>query len=156
MLNVNIPGYKTINAEHLVLDFNGTIAVDGLLLEGVAEKLISLSSLLHIHILTADTFGTVENQMRNLPVMIKKLDPNDQDSQKSEYVKKIGPERVIAAGNGRNDLLMLSVSSLGIGIIQDEGACSQIFTSSDVICKTIIDALLLLINPGRLIATLRN
>ncbi len=34
MLRIDIPGYKIIKAEHLVLDFNGTMAIDGRLIDG--------------------------------------------------------------------------------------------------------------------------
>ena len=34
MITVNIPGYRKIELEHLVLDHNGTLACDGKLLEG--------------------------------------------------------------------------------------------------------------------------
>ncbi|HDS06024.1 MAG TPA: ATPase P, partial [Bacteroides sp.] len=59
MIEIEIPGYKTIHAEHLVLDFNGTLAVDGHLIDGVADQLFRLSADLEVHVLTADTFGTV-------------------------------------------------------------------------------------------------
>lgn len=156
MLKFEIPGFKTIIAEHLVLDFNGTLAVDGHLIRGIVENLIRLSSVLKVHILTADTFGTVEKELEGLPVILKILEASGQDRQKSDYVKTLGADSVISIGNGRNDILMLRESSLGIGVIQDEGACSQIINSTHVICNSISDALQLLNYPGRLIATLRN
>ena len=36
MIEIDIPGYKTLHLEHLVLDYNGTLAVDGVLIDGVA------------------------------------------------------------------------------------------------------------------------
>lgn len=49
------------------------------------------------------------------------LEPAGQDQQKLKYVKDLGSSHVIAIGNGKNDLLMLRESALGIGIIQAEG-----------------------------------
>ena len=46
-----------VTFEHLVMDVNGTLAVDGQLLDGVAEKVVSLRNRLTIHLLTADTHG---------------------------------------------------------------------------------------------------
>ncbi len=37
MLTVSIPGRETLELNYLVLDYNGTIAVDGALLPGVAD-----------------------------------------------------------------------------------------------------------------------
>ena len=156
MIKIDIPGYKIINAKHLVLDYNGTIAVDGLVMKDVPELLVKLSAHLNIHVLTADTFGTVQKELKELPIIIKILEPAKQDKQKLNYVKNLGLPNVIAIGNGKNDLLMLKKSVLSIGIIQTEGAFSPILNTTHVICTNIIDALSLLINPKRLSATLRN
>jgi soluble P-type ATPase len=156
MIKIDIPGSRKIDAEHLVLDFNGTIAIDGKFIDGVLGKIVQVSENLNIHVLTADTFGTVLNELKDLPVTIKILEPTQQDLQKLDYVKNLGWSHVIAIGNGKNDHLMLRESALSIGIIQTEGAYSQIIYDTQVICTSINDALSLLINPKRLIATLRN
>ena len=156
MLKIDIPEFKIINAEHLVLDFNGTIAIDGLFIEGVIGKLVQISANLHVHVLTADTFHTVQNELRGLPITIKILDSAEQDKQKLQYVKNLGSDNVIAIGNGKNDVLMLKESALSIGIIQAEGAFSQVLNCTQIVCTSITDALSLLINSKRLLATLRN
>jgi soluble P-type ATPase len=51
MIEVTIPGYKTLQFKHLVLDYNGTLAVDGELLPGVKEALKGLSEELQVHIM---------------------------------------------------------------------------------------------------------
>jgi soluble P-type ATPase len=84
------------------------------------------------------------------------LDSAEQDKQKLQYVKKLGSESVIAIGKGKNDVLMLKETALSIGIIQVEGAFTQIINCSQIICTSVIDALSLLINPKRLLSTLRN
>jgi soluble P-type ATPase len=156
MIKIDIPGSRTIEAEHLVLDFNGTIAIDGRFIDGVLGLLVQVSANLKVHVLTADTFGTVQNELKGLPVCIKIIEPGQQIQQKLDYVNSLGSSHVIAIGNGKNDHLMLRESALSIGIIQAEGAYSQIFFDTQIICSSINDALSLLINPKRLIATLRN
>lgn len=156
MIEIEIPGDKTIHATHLVLDFNGTLAVDGRLIEGVADRLVRLSEDLEVHVLTADTFGTVRKELSGQPVTLKVIDPAGQDRQKADYVRMLGADRVIAIGNGRNDELMLRESALGIGVIQAEGAYAPILNISQVVCTSVTDALDLLLKPGRLAATLRN
>ena len=46
MLTITIPGQDALHLEHLVLDFNGTLASDGVLLDGVAELLQRLATTL--------------------------------------------------------------------------------------------------------------
>ena len=127
MLKIEIPEFKMITAEHLVLDFNGTLAIDGLFIEGAIGQLVQISANLNVHVLTADTFSTVQNELRGLPIAIKILETAGQDKQKLNYVKNLGSDNVIAIGNGKNDVLMLKESALSIGIIQAEGTFSQVF-----------------------------
>lgn len=58
-ITVEIPGYQKLQLQYLILDYNGTIALDGRLQEGVAERLKQISEKLEICIVTADTHGTV-------------------------------------------------------------------------------------------------
>jgi len=156
VLTLDIPGRKPFKAEHLVLDYNGTLAVDGCIIQGVADRLKKLSSVIRVHVLTADTFGTAEKELRGIPVILQVIEKENQASQKLNYVTDLGPDKVISIGNGRNDILMLKGSALSIGVIQAEGAYSQIINNVQIICTSIIDALSLLTNENRLIATLRN
>ena len=39
MLTVKIPGREELVLNHLVLDYNGTIAEDGAIIAGIAERL---------------------------------------------------------------------------------------------------------------------
>ena len=57
MIEIAVPGYKTIWIKHIVLDYNGTIAVDGVLVPGVKTALNALAEKVQVHVLTADTFG---------------------------------------------------------------------------------------------------
>ena len=63
MIKIEIPGRETIEIEHVVLDYNGTIALDGQLIAGAARRIRELSrSCARIYVLTADTYGTVRAQ----------------------------------------------------------------------------------------------
>src|SRR6056297_1864688 len=113
MLEIKIPGYKTLNIQHLVLDFNGTIAKEGKLIEGVKEKLDKISGIIEVHILTADTFGTVRNQFSGNEINIEIIDENQRSiDYKKEFIKSLGKESVIAIGNGNNDSKMLKTAEL--------------------------------------------
>ena len=114
MIRIDIPGAKSLCLTKLVLDFNGTLALDGALLKGVIEKIRRLSNVLEIHILTSDTFGTVKSQCETLPVQIRILQTNSHVTEKADYVCQLGKEQVVAIGNGANDFHMLQEAALGI------------------------------------------
>lgn len=156
MIQVKIPGRDTLNLEILILDFNGTLALDGNMFESVKDSLIRLSPFLKIHILTSDTYGTVEHQCQGLPVHIKVLESLDHTSEKADYLRQFNTQEIIAIGNGANDHLMLKRAHLGIGIIGFEGASVQALLSADLVVNKIEDAFGLLIEPQRLKATLRR
>jgi len=54
-----------------------------------------------------------------------------------------------------NDRLMLEKSALSVAVIGDEGASFKAVSSSDIVIKNINDAFELILNPKRLIASLR-
>jgi len=39
LIQIDIPGLGALSLQHLVLDYNGTIAFDGSLIQGVEKKL---------------------------------------------------------------------------------------------------------------------
>jgi soluble P-type ATPase len=155
LLEISIPGYGTLQLEHLVLDYNGTLAVDGVLLPGVAEMLCRLSEQLAIHIVTADTFGKAREALSGIPCKLAILPEGNQVAAKLEYLQKLGPERCAAIGNGRNDRLMIEHAALGIAVMQAEGTATETLLAAKVAAPDIRAALGLLLHPLRLSATLR-
>jgi soluble P-type ATPase len=156
MIEITIPGYGTLPLDHLVLDYNGTLACDGELLDGVKPSLERLAASLRVHVLTADTFGKAKSRLAGIPCDVSILPVDHQDRGKLAYVEKLGPWGCVAMGNGRNDHLMLKASALGIAVILAEGAAINTLTAADVVCTNIVSALQLLENPLRLTATLRS
>ena len=156
MICVSIPDFGDLELHHLVSDYNGTLALDGVLLDGVAERLARLANVITVHVITADTFGLAAQQLANLPVQLTITAPDDQASAKLRHVEALGAEHVVALGNGRNDRLMLAAASLGIALVQKEGGSAETVRNADVLSTSVLDALDLLINPNRLKATLRS
>ncbi|MBW1609165.1 MAG: ATPase P [Deltaproteobacteria bacterium] len=156
MIEIDIPGNKILQLEHLVLDYNGTLAFDGALIDGVKESLAELSQMLTVHVITADTFGSVKKALEDIDCNLALIPLDHQDVAKLEYVKKLGCEKTVSMGNGFNDQLMLRESALGVAVIQGEGAAFETLASADIVCTDIKSALSLLDNPLRLIATLRS
>ena len=156
MIEINVPGWGIRQIQHLVLDFNGCLACDGQMLPGVKERLAQLSIRLRLHVCTADTFGTVEQQLKTIDTQLTILPQNNQDQQKAELVTSLDPIHCAALGNGRNDVLMLKEAALGIGVIGPEGLWSGLVEACDVLCTQIGPALDLLLYSKRLTATLRR
>ena len=154
MFELDIPGFKLLQLENIVLDFNGTISHDGKLISEVADRLFELRENFAIFVVTADTFGTVKAQMKEL-ARIKILETTDHRDEKRSFVTQLGRDSVVAFGNGRNDVMMLKTASLGIAVCQGEGASSEVVQAADIVCKDIRDGLDLLRFPKRLLATLR-
>jgi soluble P-type ATPase len=155
MIPLDIPGGASVLLEHLVLDFNGTLACDGVLLPGVRERLERLSQAIQIHVVTADTFNRARAELAGVPCQLCVLGSGEQARAKLEYVQRLGAERTACIGNGRNDALMMDAVALGIAVIQAEGAAPQTLCAADVVVREIGDALDLLVQPKRLAATLR-
>jgi soluble P-type ATPase len=155
-MDITIPGYGRLRLQHLVMDYNGTLAVDGRLVDGVRKALIALSEELSLHVITADTFGKAAAELDGIPCKLGLLPADDQHIRKKDYVAALGKEQTVSIGNGRNDQLMLKISALGIAVILAEGIAAETLLASDVVCTSIIDALDLLRNPLRLTATLRS
>ena len=111
------------------------------------------SESLRITVLTADTFGTAAVQLNGLPVEVHVTQTG---AEKAKAVRAIGGEKVIAIGNGRNDLPMLEIAGLAIAVIGPEGAGAEMLRVADVVVNSVNDALDLVAHPLRLKATLRD
>ena len=155
-MELSIPGRGSYRIEHVVLDMNGTITVDGAVLDGVAPRLAELKSLVHVAVITADTHGGASKLRETLEVETVVLRPVRGAEQKAEFVRRLGADRCVAIGDGANDILMLSESALGICVVGREGASTAALAAADVVVTDIRDALDLLLKPMRLVATLRS
>jgi P-type E1-E2 ATPase len=156
MIELNIPGRGLVQLHHLVCDVNGTLAVDGQLLEGVKQRLFALRDRLTLHLLTADTHGKqgIIDQQLNLKAV--HIQPGEEDEQKTKYVQKLGAESVVAIGQGANDAGMLQAAALGICVFSAEGTAVKTLLAADMVVANIFEALALLEKPLRIVATLRK
>jgi soluble P-type ATPase len=157
MIEIDIPGFGPVRLEHLVSDFTGTLSCDGILLEGVAERIREISKHLSVDILTADTFKTASSELEGLPCTVHLLCNSftNLDDRKEKFVRELGPEGVVAFGNGMNDRKMLKAARLGIAVSGVEGCATDALMASDIHVSRVIDAFDLLLNPKRCKATLR-
>jgi P-type E1-E2 ATPase len=156
MITFDVPGVGAYQLQHLVIDVNGTLALDGQLLDGVTEKIATLREQLTIHLLTADTHGQQAMIDRQLGLTAIRISPGNETAQKAEYVRNLGDEQVVAIGQGANDAEMLGVARLGICVMSPEGVARETLLAADLIAPTILSALELLEKPMRIRASLRR
>jgi P-type E1-E2 ATPase len=156
MLTLEIPGWKTLNLEYLVLDVNGTLATDGEILPGIAPAVEQLKGSLIITLLTADTFGKGTQLAEALGVDLRVIPAGDEREHKLKYIHSLGEERVVSVGQGANDAWMLRDAGLGICVLSAEGTAVQTMLAADVLARDGMEALNLLLHPDRLKATLRR
>jgi P-type E1-E2 ATPase len=156
MIEITIPGRGVLRLEHLVCDVNGTLAVDGKLIEGVSRSLTTLRDRLDLHLITADTHRNQIVIDQQLGIAAERMQAENEVEQKSAFVRKLGSDGVIAIGQGANDAGMLKEAVLGICVLSREGSAISALLAADVVAPDILTALELLEKPIRLVATLRE
>jgi P-type E1-E2 ATPase len=156
VIEIKVPGRDVYRLEHLVLDVNGTIAVDGQLIEGVAERLTELRDSIQIHMVTADTRGRQGTIDAQLGMEATRVSPGNEAVQKAAFVTELGSEGVCAVGNGAIDAGMLREARLAVVVLGEEGLAVEALDAADVVVPHINAALDLLLAPLRLVASLRR
>ena len=156
MIELNIPGRGVIQLQHLVCDVNGTLAVDGQLIEGVKQRLSALGDRLTLHLLTANTHGKQDLIDHQLSIKAIRIQPGDEALMKEQYIKELGAGTCVAVGQGANDAGMLRAAVLGICVLSPEGSAVETLCAADLVVSNIFEALELLEKPLRIVATLRK
>ncbi len=154
-MDINIPGRNTLVVKHLVLDFNGTIAQDGVIIDGVRERIVEIANWLNVYVVTADTNGSVNQESEGLPLKVSIIGKENQLNEKKRFIQGLGSEGVIAIGNGVNDEWMFEEANLAIAVVGHEGCAFSSMMKSDIVVNHINDGLDLILKQNRLIATLR-
>ena len=153
---ISVPGWKDLKIEALVFDFNGTLATDGKLSDRTREALRELGSMYEVHILTSDTFGSVEEECCGLPVQVHRLASAHHAQEKRDFIESRFKGGVAAIGNGANDELMLEAADLGIVVISPEGCSPRALAKADIAVASIEHVFELFRKPKRIVATLRR
>jgi P-type E1-E2 ATPase len=151
-LTLTIPGAPVLRLQHLLLDFNGTIALDGRLIDGVAARLQQLGRVLDVEVLTGDTYGTVAQALHGLGLRHTVVRHGDD---KTARARALRPAGVAALGNGRNDVDMLRAATLGVAVLGPECSHALVLAAAQLVAPDIVAALDLFVQPQRLVAVLR-
>ncbi len=156
MLTLDIPGFGRLDLRYLVTDVNGTLAVDGRLQDGVAERLARLQERLEIYMLTANTHGRQHEIDAALHMQATIIPGGNEAAQKADFVRRLGAAHTVSLGQGANDAAMLEVAALGICLLSPEGTSKLSLLAADILVPDVQTALDLLLYPNRLKATLRR
>ena len=143
---------QNLDLKYLILDYNGTIACGGKLLN-LQTYFQALSKKYKLYILTGNTFSNLDDlkDLNDIEVVI-----TPDGLSKQAFIHKLGPDQCMAVGNGNIDVLMFQAAALSIAVIGCEGCSSKAILNSDLVTHSIEDAFSLLLEPNKLIATLRR
>lgn len=156
MIEIAVPGREPFQITSVVLDYNGTIAVDGKIPMELKPLLVKLRKLLPVFVLTADTYGSARAQCEPLGLQVRTFPQENAAVCKEEIVRELGGKNVACLGNGFNDISMFQAAGLGIAVLDGEGLCTSLLPHATVLCRSSAEALALLLNPKRVIADLRS
>lgn len=156
MIIYEIPGRGNIEIQNIIFDYNGTIAVDGQLIEGVKDLINQLSKSVNIYILTADTYGSVISECGDINGKVLTFPNENAGKSKREIVQNLGGDCTLCVGNGYNDIPMFNEAALSIAVIGGEGASGKLLVEADIVTRSILETLRILLNGNMIKATLRN
>jgi soluble P-type ATPase len=151
---IAVPGWGSIELENLALDLNGTLTESGDFIPGVVDYLERLKAKgFKVYVLSADTRGVLQQTFKLSPDIEAVVTETAED--KKRFVESIGAETTVCVGNGNIDVEMFKVARLSICTVQAEGATTKAVLHADIVVTHISHALGILLDPNKLIATLR-
>lgn len=163
MIEMDIPGRGVLRLEHLVFDVEGTLSIDGKFRDNLVRSLLNLKDRLTMHLITVDTYKKQDSIDRRLGVSAVRIQPGiseegarDEIEQKTQLVKELGAQHVVAIGQGANDAGMLNEAALGICVLSPEGSAVETLLAADIVVPDISSALDILTKPLRIVTTLRK
>ncbi len=149
----NPPGKGKITLDTIILDLNGTLAIEGNLVDVVIKRIEKLKTLgFKIYLFTGDQRGNAVIQAKKLGIDVV-ITKNTQE--KALASKKFNKNTTVAIGNARIDIGTFENSRIRIATLQKEGIHREILEHVDIIVPSINDALDLLINVDSFNATMR-
>jgi soluble P-type ATPase len=150
-MKVEVPNYGKIDISSVIFDLNGTLGEEGRVSDEVKHLLERLADRYTVVVLSSDTFGTLEEELAGLPLRIERVSSGEE---KAEVAKGYAP--YAAVGNGNNDVAMLEGAEISFCVIGREGATVDALLASDVVVTDVKDAIAMLLNERKLMATLRG
>lgn len=147
----SVPNYGNVDIKSVIFDLNGTLGASGRIEDEVKHLLGRLADKYTVVVISSDTFGTLEEELGALPVRIERA---SNAAEKVEIARGYAP--YAAVGNGNNDVAMLEEAELAFCVIGKEGATVDALLASDIVVTDVRDAIAMLLDEKKLIATLRG
>jgi hypothetical protein len=171
MIPIERPGLNPLEIEFVLLDFEGTLAIDRRVHPKAKDKINLLSKRTKIYIfvnpptppfnkggeggiLAKGEKEVIEERLKKVKAEIIYLTEGVSSRRKLDLLRQLGPPRCVAIGNGMNDAAMIEEAGIGICVIGKEGSSGKTMKNSDLVFADILDALDFLLKPLRQKATL--
>jgi len=154
MIPIERPGLDPLEIESVLLDFDGTLAIDRRVHPKAKDKINLLSKRTNIYVLTTQKKELIEERLRKVKAEIIYLTEGDSSRRKLDLLRQLGPSRCVAIGNGMDDAAMIQGAAIGISVIGKEGSSGEAMKNADLVFADILDALDFLLKPLRQKATL--
>jgi soluble P-type ATPase len=150
----DIPGTGLVELNNIILDLNGTLSIGGRIVDGVKSQIARLQGMgYHVVFFTGNTRNDADGISEFLDIPWREAKTA---ADKVHEAKTFNLENTVSIGNGRIDLELTKAVRLGIVTLQAEGVHVETLLAADVVVPSITDALDLLIDTKRLVATLRK
>ena len=154
MISIQRPGMESLDIHFVLIDFEGTLAMDGRVHPKAKDKVNLLSKRVTITILTKSNREKVEETLRKMRAEILYVTEGDSSQQKLNALQRLGAHQTAVIGNGLDDVRILEQAGLGMCVIGKEGASAEAMAKADLVVTHVLDALDFLLKPLRQRATL--
>ena len=153
MIAIQRPGQPPLEADFLLIAFEGTLATDRRVHPKAKDKINLLSKRLKIYVLTTSERDAMEEALRRVKAEVVFIPEGGASEAKLELLRQLGRERAVALGSGLSDVPMLEEAAFGICVLNREGTVAEAITKADLVVMNILDALDFLLKPLRQKAT---
>jgi soluble P-type ATPase len=149
MISIQRPGMESLDIHFVLIDFEGTLAMDGRVHPKAKDKVNLLSKRVTITILTKSNREKVEETLRKMRAEILYVTEGDSSQQKLNALQRLGAHQTAVIGNGLDDVRILEQAGLGMCVIGKEGASAEAMAKADLVVTHVLDALDFLLKPLR-------
>jgi soluble P-type ATPase len=149
MITLQRPGRTPLEVEFILLNLEGTLAIDRRIHPKAKDKLNLLSKRTSIYILTKAEPEAIREILRKVKAEVVFFKEGEVSRAKLDLVRHLGATKTVAIGNGVDDVPMIEEAGLGICIIGVEGTSGEAIKKADVAFTDILHALDFLLKPIR-------
>jgi soluble P-type ATPase len=154
MISIQRPGMESLELHFVLIDFEGTLAMDGRIHPKAKDKVNLLSKRVTVYILTKSSKEKVEETLKKMKAEILYMTEGDSSQQKLDVLQRLGPHQTAVIGNGFDDVQIMEQAGLGMCVIGKEGSSAEAMAKADLVVTNVLDALDFLLKPLRQKATL--